>query len=195
MRHEVTKIIKAEHSAIKAVLLRLQIVLAEQREKDLLPDFDALRRMLFYIDEFPEKQHHRKESSVLFPKLRARAPELRHLLDRLDSDHLRGEYNIREIEHALLAFEMMGSGRRHAFETAVTRFCDFYIEHMDAEERHVLPVAEAVLSEDDWDDMATAFNVNRDPLLGLEPEDDLQQLLWRVFSAPPRSYPSTLEKA
>jgi hemerythrin-like domain-containing protein len=194
MRHEVTRIIKAEHSAIKAVLLRLQIDLAVQREKGLLPDFDALRMMLFYIDEFPEKQHHRKESGVLFPKLRARAPEMRHLLDRLDSDHLRGEYNIRDIQHALLAFEMMGESRRLAFETAVSRFCDFYINHMDAEERHVLPVAEAVLSEADWDDMAAAFRVDGDPLAGLKPEQDCQHLLWRVFHAPRHAHLPTLEK-
>jgi hypothetical protein len=35
------------------------------------PPFDVLRAMLFYIDEFPERLHHTKESELLFPKLRA----------------------------------------------------------------------------------------------------------------------------
>jgi hypothetical protein len=36
--------------------------------------FDVLRAMLFYIDEFPERLHHPKESDLLFPKLARRVP-------------------------------------------------------------------------------------------------------------------------
>jgi hypothetical protein len=86
-----------------------------------LPDFAVLRAMLFYIDEFPEKIHHTKESELLFPKIRARSAEGAEVLDRLDADHERSAIRVRELEHELLGFEMMtdapdASARRAAFE-------------------------------------------------------------------------------
>jgi hemerythrin-like domain-containing protein len=141
--------------------------------------------MLFYVDEFPEKRHHRKESQLLFPKLRARSPLLRHVLDRLDQEHIRGEYNIRELEHALLAFEMLGETRRSSFEQAADRYVAFYLEHMMVEEREVLPLAEAVLTPHDWIELDEAFAANRDPLTGHEPEPDYRALFTRIVNRVP----------
>src|SRR6188768_3699993 len=125
--HEATRIIRDEHAALSAMLRSILLLLSEHRRKGTLPDFAVLRAMLFYVDEFPEQRHHRKESQLLFPKLRARTPMSRELLDRLDDDHARGERKIRNVEHALLAFEIMGESRREAFETAVERYVDFYL--------------------------------------------------------------------
>ena len=125
MTHSTIRIIRDEHSALSAMLRSIILLLAQHRRQGTLPDFGALRAMLFYVDEFPEKRHHRKETELLFPKLRARTPLSRELLDRLDDDHARGERRIRNVEHALLAFEMMGESRRKAFEQAVEHYVDF----------------------------------------------------------------------
>jgi hemerythrin-like domain-containing protein len=185
MTHITTRIIRDEHSALSAMLRSILLLLAEHRRQRSLPDFGALRAMLFYVDEFPEKRHHRKESELLFPKLRARTPMSRELLDRLDDDHARGERKIREVEHALLAFEMLGELRRHAFEEAVERYVDFYLGHMALEEREILPLAEKVLTDEDWADLDEAFSANRDPLTGCEPEPDYAALFTRIVNAVP----------
>jgi len=185
MTHMTTRIIRDEHSALSAMLRSILLLLAEHRRQGTLPDFAALRAMLFYVDEFPEKRHHRKESELLFPKLRARTPISRELLDRLDDDHARGERKIREVEHALLAFEMMGEARRQAFEQAVERYVEFYLAHMASEERDVLPLAEKVLTQEDWQDLDEAFSANRDPLTGCEPEPDYGALFTRIVNAVP----------
>src|SRR4030095_4666786 len=114
--HATLTTIHEEHAALAAVLRSILLLLAHHRRKGTLPDFEALRAMLFYVDEFPEKRHHRKETQLLFPKLRARTPQERDLLDPLDDEHARGERNVRDLEHALLAFEMLGEPRRAAFE-------------------------------------------------------------------------------
>ena len=44
--------------------------------------FDEMRAMLFYIDEFPEKRHHPKESDLLFPVLARAAPELMPVIEK-----------------------------------------------------------------------------------------------------------------
>jgi len=74
MTHTTTRIIREEHAALSAMLRSIVLLLAQHRRLGTLPDFGALRAMLFYVDEFPEKRHHRKESELLFPKLRARTP-------------------------------------------------------------------------------------------------------------------------
>jgi hemerythrin-like domain-containing protein len=185
MKPTAVRIIRDEHQALAAMLNSLLLMLAQDRRDKRLPDFASLRAMLFYLDEFPEQRHHRKETELLFPKLRARTPLARELLDRLDQDHQRGEARIRELEHRLLAFEMMGESRRAAFEDAAERYVDFYLTHMALEERDVLPLAERVLTEDDWADIDAAFRANRDPLTGCQPETEYEQLFTRIVSLVP----------
>ena len=114
------EIIRDEHQALAAMLRSLSMLLAHARRHGAMPDFDVLRAMLFYIDEFPERLHHTKESELLFPRVRARVPALGPVLDRLDNDHALGETAIRELEHALLAFEVMGPSRREALANTAT---------------------------------------------------------------------------
>jgi len=185
MQHATTRIIHDEHMALAAMLRSILLLLDEHRRQRTSPDFAALRAMLFYVDEFPEKRHHRKESELLFPKLRARTPLARELLDKLDSDHARGEHMIRELEHTLLGFEMLGEPRRLAFEQAAQRYVDFYQAHMASEEREILPLAERVLNEQDWADLDAAFLANRDPLTGHEPEADYRALFTRIVNIVP----------
>ncbi|MDE2627794.1 MAG: hemerythrin domain-containing protein [Burkholderiales bacterium] len=185
MTHATLKIIREEHAALAAMLRSIPLLLAQHRRHGTLPDFANLRAMLFYVDEFPEKRHHRKESELLFPKLRARTPLSRDLLDHLDEEHAHGEHSIRDLEHALLGFEMIGEPRREAFEHAAQRYVDFYLAHMAMEEEQILPLAERVLTERDWAELDEAFATNKDPLTGHEPEADYRALFTRIVNAVP----------
>ena len=185
MPHTTTRIIREEHMALSAMLRSILLLLEQHRRQATPPDFAALRAMLFYVDEFPEQRHHRKESELLFPMLRARTPLARDMLDKLDTDHAQGEHMIRELEHALLGFEMLGDSRRLAFEEAAQRYVDFYLAHMAMEEREILPLAERVLTEQDWLDLDQAFEANRDPLTGHEPEADYRALFTRIVGIVP----------
>ena len=185
MPHTTTRIIREEHMALSAMLRSILLLLEQHRRQATPPDFAALRAMLFYVDEFPEQRHHRKESELLFPMLRARTPLARDMLDKLDTDHAQGEHMIRELEHALLGFEILGDSRRRAFEEAAQRYVDFYLAHMALEEREILPLAERVLTEQDWIDLDQAFEANRDPLTGHEPEADYRALFTRIVGIVP----------
>ena len=185
MPHATIRIIREEHAALSAVLRSIVLLLAQHRRQGTQPDFAVLRAMLFYVDEFPEKRHHRKESELLFPKLRARTPLSRDLLDHLDEDHGRGERRIRDLEHALLAFEMLGEPRREAFEQAAQHYVNFYHAHMRLEEEQILPLAERVLTDDDWAELDEAFAANRDPLIGHTPEADYAALFSRIVGMVP----------
>ena len=185
MSHQTLKVIHDEHAALAAMLRSILMLLARHKARGTMPDFSLLRAMLFYVDEFPEKRHHRKETELLFPKLRARTPMARDLLDRLDQEHGMGERLVRDLEHDLLGFEMMGESRRAAFESASRRYVDFYMAHMRLEEEKVLPLAERALLPEDWAELDEAFATNRDPLTGHKPDDEYRALFARIVNSAP----------
>lgn len=185
MEHSALKIIHDEHAALAAMLRSLSMLLGEHRRHGTMPEFDVLRAMLFYIDEFPGKLHHSKESDLLFPLVRKRSGEARDTLARLDQEHEQGEHAIRELEHALLAFEVMGEPRRAAFEKAVERYVEIHLAHMRTEEREILPLAQQVLTEADWAELDAEFQKNKDPLTGHEPSDEYRDLFSRIVRMAP----------
>lgn len=186
MAHASLRIIHDEHAALSAMLQSLRMMVRRGPGDGPEQYFDVLRAMLFYIDEFPERLHHTKETELLFPPVRARAPHLKDALDKLDRDHARGEAAVRELQHLLLAWELLGDSRRAAFEQAVGRYLDFYLEHMKLEETVILPEAEKVLSAQDWQALDEAFATNCDPLTGKYPRDPVYDRLFTriVMRAP-----------
>lgn len=178
-------VIRQEHAAIAAMLRSLPMLLAQTRRRCQMPDFGLLRAMLFYLDEFPERLHHRKEDEWLFPRVRACCPELTDTLDQLERDHERGERAIRELQYALLAFEVLGEPRREAFERAADIYVKSYLRHMAVEDEQILPAAQRVLEPADWAAIDAAFASNRDPLTGHEPEDEYRPLFSRIVNRVP----------
>jgi hemerythrin-like domain-containing protein len=180
------RIIRDEHTTLAALLRSLGMMV------DLDPGahphnyFDVLRSMLFYIDEFPERLHHPKESELLFPKVASRAPETLALIAQLNHEHEVGESKVRALQHLLLAWELLGESRRKPFEVAIKSFLGFYLEHMRLEENVVLPAALKVLAPEDWKEIDVAFETNCDPLTGQYPRDPIyDQLFTRIVNLAP----------
>lgn len=164
MDHSSLQIIRQEHAALAAMLRSLILMLDRGPDDDEDRFFDVVRAMLFYIDEFPERLHHPKETKLLFPKVAERAPQVASTIERLNHDHANGEHAVRELQHQLLAWELLGPTRRKTFESAARRYVDFYLDHMRVEELEVLPAARQTLDADDWKALDAAFASNRDPL-------------------------------
>jgi hemerythrin-like domain-containing protein len=170
------------------MLRAIPLLLDEHRRRGTLPDFGALRAMLFYIDEFPEKLHHPKESALLFPHVRGHNDAMDAVLDKLELDHAQGERVIRELQHDLTAFEALGDSspglaRRERFESSLREHVGFYLAHMQTEELEVLPLAKLMLSGGEWSALDDAFAANRDPLTGFAPPLGYEQLFTRIASS------------
>ncbi len=158
-----------EHASVAAMLKSMRMLVERGPDPSRRNFFDVLRAMLFYIDEFPERLHHPKESNLLFPRVVKAAPAVLGAVDRLERDHMHSEKAARELQHLLLAWELLGASRRQAFTEAIGRYVDFYLDHMQLEEAVILPEAEKVLSAADWADIDAAFAKNADPLTGHYP--------------------------
>jgi hemerythrin-like domain-containing protein len=188
--HATIRIIRDEHSALSAVLRSIGLLLTESRRHGIDPDWKVLRAMLFYIDEFPEKVHHTKESALLFPLLRERSTTLAAVLDRLDRDHASSHQAILDLEHDVLALEMMSEApnaktRLADFEAKMHAYIASYLDHMRVEEVEILPVVDKVLGETDWLELDAAFMQNRDPLTHRQGDDSFRPLFKRILMTLP----------
>ncbi|MBE7939654.1 MULTISPECIES: hemerythrin domain-containing protein [Ramlibacter] len=185
MQHHTLQVIRDEHAAVAAVLRSLQPLVAQGPGDEPERFFDVLRAMLFYIDEFPEKKHHPNESDLLFPKLARVAPELMPVIRRLETDHMHGETRVRELQHLLLAWELIGDTRRTDFVEACEVYVRFYLEHMRVEETQLLPVAEQKLGPQDWAELDRVFVAARDPLAGGSRDPAYDRLFTRIVLSTP----------
>ena len=186
MSRESLRIIHDEHDALSAMLRSVGMMVDRGPGNDPENFFDVLRAMLFYIDEFPERLHHTKESELLFPPVARLAPETREAIDKLEKDHQHGESAVRELQHLLLAWELIGDARRGAFDAAAKRYLAIYLEHMRLEETVILPMAQKVLSDADWAELDAAFATNCDPLTGKYPRDPAyDRLFTKIVSQAP----------
>ncbi|MBC5782580.1 hemerythrin domain-containing protein [Ramlibacter sp. USB13] len=185
MTRPALQVIRDEHAAVAAVLRSMLQML--ERDPDEQPErfFDVLRAMLFYIDEFPERRHHPKESDLLFPKIARVAPQLMPVIHKLEEDHMSGEHRVRELQHLLLAWELLGDSRRPAFDDAARKYVQFYLEHMRTEEVELLPVAQKQLTEADWAQLNAAFQAKGDPFASGDRDPIYDRLFTRIVMRAP----------
>jgi len=159
------RIIRDEHVALAAMLRSLEMLVLRGRGQHPERFFDTVRSMLFYIDEFPERRHHRNESALLFPPLVRCAPELMPVIERLEIDHTAGEGKV--------------------FCDALHEYVRFYLEHMQVEETQLLPTAQARFTPDDWAKLDAAFEAELDPLAGGHRDPIYDELFTRIVMKAP----------
>jgi hemerythrin-like domain-containing protein len=182
--NEAIRILRDEHRSMSAVLHGLQELARTAQNPLVRPDFTVLRAMIYYIDAFPERLHHPKEDDVLFPRVLARAPAAAALVQELRDEHEKGAALIRELDRALVAFEVGWPYGADRFAELVRAYSSFHWDHMRKEEKALLPLAEAALSEEDWKVVATEFQRNEDPIADLR-EKDFAELFHRIVAIAP----------
>ena len=92
---------------------------------------------------------------------------------------------IRHEHRTLSAIRMMGGtdqgeARRDKLEALMKQYADFYLEHMRIEEAEILPLAESMITPDEWAELDAAFLMNRDPLAGYEADAAFRPLFAKI---------------
>ena len=186
MLNNALTIIQDEHRSLAAVVHGLKYLMAEGREKGTGPDFKLLWAMIYYVGAFPEKLHHPKEDAYLFKRLRMRTREADSVLDELEKQHREEAEHIKALELALGHYEAGAAEGFEQFAAALDRFSGEIWNHMNLEEKVVIPLAKTHLLPEDWVDIAQAFGENGDPRFGAEPEHEFRDLFTRIVNlAPP----------
>src|SRR5262249_49940596 len=155
------------------------------RDRGKRIDPKVFRAIIYYLDVFPEREHHRNEEFVLFPMIRQRTHAADAFLDQIAREHMMGERAIRDLEHAFLRYEEQGASEFPAFAEAAESFVTNYFEHMRREERDIMPIALRVLTQEDWQLVEAEFGRKNDPLAGVSPETELDELFRRIVMLVP----------
>ena len=186
MLNSALAVIHDEHRSLAAVVHALKYVIRECREKATRPDFKLLWAMIYYIDAFPERLHHPKENAYIFARLKERTHEADDVLAQLERQHVEGSQHVHELEQALGYYEAGKPDSFDAFAAAAEKFTEEVWNHMNLEEKVVIPLAKKYLTADDWVEIAQAFGENGDPRFGSEPDHEFRSLFSRIVNlAPP----------
>jgi hemerythrin-like domain-containing protein len=163
-QQQALSIIRGEHRTLGAVINALEHVAADMAAGKLTPDYKLLWSILYYIEEFPERLHHPKEDTVLFPRIRARTHDIDEALDDLGRQHVNSSPHLDRLKTVLGHMQADIPGAVAEFAEKVTTYAGFHWKHMTQEETVVLPKAVETFSPEDWAEVAARFAENNDPL-------------------------------
>jgi len=180
-------IIQDEHRAITAVVEGLRHVVAEIAAGRMAADHALLGALFHYIEQFPERLHHPKEDDFLFARLRVRRPESAPLLDGLHREHAVGRERFAELK-AMWERYRAEPGALPPLVEGVERYSQFHWLHMRKDEEHVLPLAAAALTKEDWDAIDAAFASNNDPVVGVPASKAFRELFRHLVAIMPPPY-------
>lgn len=179
-------IIRDEHRSIAAILHGMEYLVDRIRARKAKINPRVFRAMIYYLDTFSERMHHPKEDRFLFSALRNRGGEAATAVADLEREHAAGGNALRRLEQCLVRYEEGGDREFQAFADAVAKFVREYRDHMHKEESIVFPMAERLLSAQDWQAIDRAFAENRDPLAADRDTRDFEKLFDRIVNlAPP----------
>jgi len=171
-------VIRDEHRSLAAVIHAMQDALAEQAPP---VDFRMMRAAVFYLREFPERLHHRREEETLFHLLRQRAVASQALIVELERQHWESSAAFARLEAALASFEAAGPTGRAAFADELERYAQQQWTHMGQEEAQILPMASEHLTEADWLAIAGAFESHHDPRFDTQTESGFASVFKRLM--------------
>jgi hemerythrin-like domain-containing protein len=183
-------IIKQEHRTLGIVVSSLQQLLAKVAERHAEPDFAFFAAALYYINDFPERYHHPKEDKHLFPVLRRRTHHFDAVMDDLQAEHVRSAQMIISLEHTLVHYQGGAPDGLELFKRAVDAYAAMLRDHMRKEEE-LLAQAPDYLDNEDWREIAAAFDANDDPLYDARGSEEFGKLYGRIIN----SLPSKLRSA
>lgn len=179
------RIIQGEHQRVGMVLQYLDSVIRDIDSQVNKPDFELLQSIVYYISSYLFRFHHPKEDFYVYSTLRRRYPKARKLLDELQEEHRHGDRLIEHCQHTLKVYEHSGASSFDGFREAVKAYSCFERDHMDREERKILPLAGEHLTGEDWADIDAEFMSNDDPLFGEKTEQQYQKLFLKIIESGP----------
>jgi hemerythrin-like domain-containing protein len=186
MLNQALAIIHDEHRSLGAVLHGLRFLVREMLEKGAKPEFKLLWAMIYYMDAFSERLHNPKEDAYLFAKLKARTHEADEIIATLESQHVESAEQVRKLELTLGQLEAGIPGSLEVFANIAEAQIEEAWQHMNLEEKVVIPLAKKHLTAEDWIGIAEAFGENGDPRFGQKPDHEFRDLFTRIVNlAPP----------
>ncbi len=138
-------------------------------------NFEIFRDVMEYLTRYSDKVHHPMEDLV-YARLADRSTKARKDLAEVPDQHDR---IARESEKLLDTVSMIADGGmtlRTEILAAGRRYVADLRRHMEMEEKHLFPLAERTLDDDDLSEVNRILEQQKDPVFGDVVEDDFRRL-------------------
>lgn len=140
-----------------------------QREVDAFhrgeqPNYELMTDVVYYLRHYADCVHHPRED-IAFAQLVKHDPDMDLIVKRLAQEHrvisVAGDELLRYLDEA--TGDVLAP--RTDLEAAASTYLVYYRNHLNVEERDVMPRAAELLTQEDWANVAAARTM-ADPLFG-----------------------------
>ena len=129
------------------------------------PDYILMMDIMQYMSHYPDLFHHPRED-LLFKKLIERDPSARLVVKDLMQKHDTLAESGKAFTDSLRSILSEVLVERESVEAQGRGYVGTLRRHIDVEESQIFPLAQRVLTEDDWKDIDSAMEAIEDPLFG-----------------------------
>ena len=183
-KHIALNLIKDEHRSLAAVVHALQHLTRKMQEGQRVQQ-SLLDAIALYLLQFPEKLHHPAEDKFIFAPIQAHTTESNEVLNMLLAEHAGGDARAAALSNALQRLAADSPGAMEHFSQCVEDYAAFYWRHMMCEETLILPLAERILSAEEWVAAQAGFAANHDPMYGPDTANEFDALYKRIVYLAP----------
>ena len=145
-----------------------------------VPEFDLLRMIAEYTLEYPDLVHHPREDLV-FERLVMRDPASKTIVGHLVEAHKELGQLTRRFAAALSDVARDVVLPRKWLESLAREYLLANRMHMQTEEEHLFPRAQAVLTEEDWAEIKKSIATTEDRVFGEKVADSYLYLHERIL--------------
>jgi len=133
------------------------------------PDYELMLNIMFYMTHYSDVLHHPKEDLV-FAKIRERDQTVAGTVDELSAQHELLHKNGRDLVRHLEDIVNDTISSRETVEEVARAYVSTMRSHIRIEESEILPLADSMLTVQDWKAIHAAVEHIEDPLFGKHPE-------------------------
>lgn len=178
----------ADHSNLQRILELLRHEIHGRSHcSELDAELPLILDVLDYIKAYPETFHHPLEEAA-FDLLTAKSLIDPSVLKPIRDQHLQLEQFTDRLH---LRFLQLANGLEEdtTLIDDLSLFIDLQEEHIESENRHIMPALQHKISEGDWWDIASVLTLNKDPLFDQKLRNQFKVLARRIFHDSPIQAP------
>jgi len=161
--HRILSQLHQDHKNLARVLHIMETGLTSL-EKGTGEDLELMLNATDYIQHYPDLIHHPRENFV-FDVLMQRTDEAADEVSRLKQEHETLPHEtVRFREMLDSAISGQGIVSREDLVNKIKAFLKLEWDHMNLEERHLFPLIDRTLTDEDWEGIEKKIDESKDPL-------------------------------
>ncbi|PUE06023.1 hypothetical protein B9Z51_17415 [Limnohabitans sp. T6-5] len=159
--HNAIDTLRQEHDTI-ALALKILSRMDERITAEQITDIQDLSTVTDFLKAFGDTCHHGKEERVLFPAMQAEDPaQTQAPIQRMLDEHAQGRQHLANMQAALHPELKLVE-----FHEAARAYTTLLLAHIDKENTILFPMADRLLTVKQQTELAQAFDVYEDKVMG-----------------------------